>query len=158
MPTLCMSRPPTILALGSPHGDDQAAWLVAERLQQRTDFRDCCRRLASPWDIVPHVQEGDALIVIDACRSGAAPGTIHRVTARDLHCLPGVAASSHGGSLTEAFALCESLGYDLAHVAVYALELASAEAGMPVSEALEHGIQRLAEQIELDWSGGHCGK
>ena len=112
------STPPTILALGSSHGDDQAAWHVIERLRADREFAGRCFRIASPWDVVPHLQAGGRVMIIDACQSGAAPGTLHRHVSPESAAADGGFPSSHGGSLREALQLSRSLGYDLSGVEI----------------------------------------
>ena len=60
-----------ILAIGSPHGDDQIAWCVADRLIRESPFRDRTECVASPWAVLDHLDASGPLIIIDACRSGA---------------------------------------------------------------------------------------
>ncbi|MBL8849015.1 MAG: hydrogenase maturation protease [Planctomycetaceae bacterium] len=137
----------TVLALGSSHGDDEAAWHVAELLKSDPAFAGRCVSLASPWDVLPYLQTGGAIAIVDACQSGAASGSIHRWPARGLPSHRGTRTSSHGGSLNEAFGLATSLGCDLSNVVVFGIEVESVEPGTGVSVAVRQAAETLAQQL-----------
>lgn len=143
---------PAILALGSPHGDDQAAWFVVDRLQQDADVPVRCLRLSSPWDIVDHVRSGHVAIIIDACRSGAPAGTVHRIAAHDLPNFHGIETSTHGGSLPDAFELCRTLGYDVSQITIYAVELETVESAGAMSSPVQRAVAQLAREIRQQWA------
>ncbi|MFO1094385.1 MAG: hydrogenase maturation protease [Planctomycetaceae bacterium] len=143
--------PLTILALGSPHGDDQAAWYVIERLQADREFAGRCFRIASPWDVVPHLQGGGRVMIIDACQSGAAPGTLHRHVSPESATAAGDVPSSHGGSLREALQLSQSLGYDLSGVEIHGIEVEATQPGAPVTPAVRRAVETLASELREEW-------
>lgn len=143
---------PAVLALGSPHGDDQAAWSVVDRLQQDADVAVHCLRLASPWDIVDHVRSGHVAVIVDACRSGAPAGTVHCIAAHDLPTYRGIETSTHGGSLPDALELCGTLGYDVSQITIYAVELETVERTTAMSPAVEQAVAQLARRIRQQWA------
>lgn len=69
-----------LVGLGSPHGDDQAGWLVAEALADRVDVPPHCRvrQAAVPVDMLDWLDEIHTLHIIDACRGESVIGTVHR--------------------------------------------------------------------------------
>ena len=147
-----MTAPPTILALGSPHADDQVGWRLIERLTETGASPLASVRIASPWDIVPYMQSGGAWIIVDACRSGAPLGAVHRFTASELQCVPSDNRSTHGGSLREALDLCMALGYDLSRAQVYAIEIGDASPGGPLSPEVRQAAVQLADQLSQEWA------
>jgi hydrogenase maturation protease len=147
-----MRVPLKILALGSPHGDDQAAWRVIESLQSDPTFGGQCVPIASPWDVVSYLANGGALIIVDACKSGAVSGTIHEWSALELKSDHGIRTSSHGGSLVEAFELARSLGHDLSEVVVYGIELESTEPGAILRPAVRHAVEELARRLRTSFA------
>jgi len=147
-----MTPPPRILALGSSHGDDQAAWRVIELLSADPDCADRCARLNSPWDAVSHLAGGGPMIIVDACKSGAAGGTIHRWSALGLPAESGSRTSSHGGSLREAFELAKSLGYDLSAVTIFGIEVEATDPGMPLSPTAREAVDRLVQLIRSEFT------
>lgn len=136
-----------ILAIGSAHGDDQAAWYVADLLHKDASFHERCARLSTPWELLAYLSTPGRYVVVDACRSGAAPGTIHQLTSREIPEFSGSLRSSHGGSLSAAFRLAEALGYDVSGVTIYAIEAAACEAGTPLSESVRCAADELATHL-----------
>jgi hydrogenase maturation protease len=111
---------------------------VRELLVESSDpgFAGKCVVLASPWDATPYLEAGGPMIIIDACKSEAASGTIHKWPACGLPADHGNRTSSHGGSLAETFALARSLGDDLSDVVVYGIEAAATDPGAELSPAV----------------------
>jgi hydrogenase maturation protease len=138
---------PIVIALGSPHGDDQAAWDAVKLLSADHSFRGTCAHAATPWDVVPHLQSGGPVFIIDACRSGAPAGTIHRLTAQELPTQQGMSASTHGSTLEDALRFAESLGYEVSQVVIYAIEMEACQPGAPLSEVARRAAEELAVQI-----------
>ncbi|MFA9460234.1 hydrogenase maturation protease [Thiohalorhabdus methylotrophus] len=102
-----------VLGIGSPFGGDRLGWAVVEAL--RAGARDGWpevrfRALDRPGaGLVAHLEGMDHAVLVDAVRTGAAPGTLHRITDRAR--LPVTdALSSHGFGLAEGLALAERLG------------------------------------------------
>ena len=152
-----MSRPACrriVLCLGRPErGDDAAGRRVARLL----------RRMAPDGvDVVEHDGETTALLaeldgtatayLVDACTSGAPPGTVHRF---DVGAAPlpqsMFGLSTHGLGLAEAVELARALGQLPERCIVYAIEGESFELGAPlsppVSAAIAKVVWRLASEI-----------
>jgi hydrogenase maturation protease len=141
------SQSTRILALGSPHGDDQAAWSVIDELSQDPSLSAACFKVSTSWDLVTHFGWAGDCVVIDACQSGGEPGTIRRL---QVHELPGDSrshTSSHGGSLPAAIRLAEALGYDLSRVSIYAIEAGACDSDTPLSVAARRGVAELVRRI-----------
>jgi hydrogenase maturation protease len=68
------------VGIGSPHGDDQAGWTIAEGLLQDVDSSGdiIVRRASVPLDLIDWLDGIDCLHVCDACQGDAPPGTLHR--------------------------------------------------------------------------------
>ena len=136
-----------ILGVGSPHGDDQAGWSVVDELARNPALREACFRLSSPWELVEHLGRAAECIVVDACQSGAQPGTIRKLCVSDLPALAETATSSHGGSLLSAVNLAEALGYDLSGVSIYVIEAGACDSVTPLSAAARSGVTELVRLI-----------
>ena len=142
-----------VLGIGNPdRGDDAAGPAVAQHL----------RSLLPPGvEVVTHSGEATALIVqmegatlafvVDACASGAPPGTIHRfdVSAAPL---PDVALglSTHGFGLATAIELARTLGQLPRRCIVYAIEGASFETGAPLSPPVTAGVAEAARRLRAE--------
>ena len=109
-----------VVGVGSPHGNDRAGWLVAERLAAEPgwDATDGVEVTSAgdPLRLVSLIDGCSRLIVVDACRSDRPAGTVVRTTwaevRRGLAGAPGADAgpSSHGLGIVEALGLAEALG------------------------------------------------
>jgi hydrogenase maturation protease len=143
-----------ILAIGSPHGDDQAAWYVADALVEDASFQTRCAKLSTPWDLLKHLATPGRCIIIDACRSGASSGAIHHLTPDDLSGFSSSATSSHGGGLPTVFRLAEALGYDLSGVSIIAIEVGVCETGAPLSESARCAADDLVAWLRHDFGSG----
>jgi hydrogenase maturation protease len=151
MPTNCSSiREVLVIGIGNEYArDDAAGLLVARKLKERAQ---------DTLAVLEHSGEGASLIeawkgvasvfVVDAVRSGAAPGQTHRFNAA-LAPLP---AQSFRGS-THAFGLCEAV--ELARclnqlpraLVVYGIEGQDFAAGIGVSPAVKEAISTVAESV-----------
>jgi hydrogenase maturation protease len=82
-----VSQPARILiaGLGSPHGDDQAGWLVVEKLASECpdDPDIMVRRASIPLDLLDWMEGVDVLHICDACEATETPAKLHRFTYRD---------------------------------------------------------------------------
>lgn len=131
-----------ILALGSPHGDDQVAWRVVDNLARDSSSTYRALSTPTPWDILEHLSPERRVIVLDACCSGAEPGTVFRVTGAHFEQLRGDRMSTHGGDLAAILRLAGALGRLPQVLVILAVEIASAE---PTSELSEQGRQAVIE-------------
>jgi hydrogenase maturation protease len=85
----------------------------------------CCERPLP--DLLDALAGADAVIHVDAMRSGAAPGSVRRLSREELASRP--ATSSHGFGVARALALAEALRGSLPHLAILGIETAAARAG-----------------------------
>lgn len=149
-----MSEPPSLLiqCVGNRmRGDDGAGPVVADWLRA-LGLGDHVREywgegteLMQDWDGREHV------IIVDAARSGAPPGTLHRV---DTHAseLPRELrlASSHRLGLAEAIELARMLGLLPETLKVYAIEGEGYEPGAGLSPSVERAALQLADQLRIE--------
>jgi hydrogenase maturation protease len=142
-----------VLGVGNAdRGDDGAGPAVAQHLRSL---------LPAGIEVVTHSGEATALIVqmegaasafvVDACASGAPPGTIHRfdVSAAPL---PDIALglSTHGFGLAAAIELARTLGQLPRRCIVYAIEGASFETGAPLSPPVTAGVAEAARRLRAE--------
>ena len=142
-----------VIGVGNPdRGDDAAGREVARRLR---------RSLAAEVDIVELDGEATALLarlegartvfLIDACVSGAPPGTVRRLDV-GAGPLPRAAfgLSSHGFGLAEALELAATLGAMPQRCVVYAIEGDCFDFGAPVSAAVARAIDAVVEEMRRE--------
>src|SRR3989304_4927966 len=118
-----------IVGVGSPFGDDRLGWVAAETLQRSSAVNalEPGRIVISILDrpgamLLAHWYDADHVIVMDAVRSGAVPGTRHRLSVSDLadSRLP---ATSHGFGVAAALELARVLGNLPARLLLYGVEM-----------------------------------
>ena len=145
---------PLVVALGSPHGDDRVGWEALERLSRSADCPGHvrCVRLDSPAGLPVQLPGAGPLILVDAVRSGAAPGTVQRLSwPEDAERWPAAAAlSSHGMGLAQALELAAALDLLPARVTVFAVEAASVTPGQPLSPAVAGALPALIASLRAE--------
>jgi hydrogenase maturation protease len=140
--------------LGHPdRGDDAVGPLVAERLRAAgATLLDCNEeptRLIDAWDGL------ELVVIVDAVRSGAAPGTIHRLDSDTLPLPPDLGlASTHAFSVADALELGRALGRAPRRVVVLGVEGGAFELGDRLTPAVEAAIPRVVEQTLAELRGG----
>ena len=127
-------------------GDDAVGPLVADRLRAAgatlLDCDDEPTRLIDAWAGM------ELVVIVDAVRSGAAAGTVHRVDAgggplpRDLGL-----ASTHAFSIADTLELGRALDRTPERVVVYGVEGAAFELGDPLTREVEEALPGVASAV-----------
>jgi hydrogenase maturation protease len=102
--------------------------------------------LRDPLDLVD-LTDAQALIVIDACRSGAEPGSVHRLSWQELAPDSPGGASSHGFGVAGALTLVAALGRPLPDMVLFGVEVKACEPGAELSEPVKQALPELARQV-----------
>ncbi|MCI2397803.1 hydrogenase maturation protease [Aliiroseovarius subalbicans] len=140
---------PLVIGVGNIYaGDDAAGRHVAQGLRDAGFPGEVVESAGVAADLVPLFETRDHVILVDACRSGASPGTIHRFDALDAPLPPFLSPlSSHGYGVGEAVELARALDMLPARCEVFAIEGACFDMGTQmapaVAEAVEHCIAEL---------------
>jgi len=134
-------------------GDDGAGPRVAELLgtaglPEDIEIREHCGEAA---DLMDHWRGAGLVILVDAARSDAAPGTLHRFDARRTP-LPRdlFHSSTHRFGVAEAVELARVLGRLPRQIRIYAIEGRSFALGAELSPEVQNAAGRLAEGISGD--------
>jgi hydrogenase maturation protease len=137
-----MSR--VVVGVGHPaRGDDAAGLEVARRV------RAGGVTVASPIDLLTAWEGAEDAIVVDAARSGAVPGTIHRFDAAAGPLPTGLmATSTHSIGLAEVVELARVLGRLPDRLKVFGIEVADVAAGQPLSPSVAEAVRRVVEEID----------
>ena len=148
-----MSHRIHIIGTGSPFGDDRFGWEAAEALRSYAAIQSIpgsrvkISVLDRPGAMLPlHWRATDIVILMDAVRSGAAPGTRHRLDARDL---AGADApcSSHGFGVASAIGLARALGNLPTRLSLRGIEADSAWTGFSLSPAVAESLPSFVADI-----------
>ncbi|HLK82440.1 MAG TPA: hydrogenase maturation protease [Xanthobacteraceae bacterium] len=101
--------------------------------------------------LVAQMDGAEAVFLIDACASGAPPGTIHRFDVAAAP-VPDVALglSTHSGGLAMAVELARALGQLPRRCIIYAIEGASFEIGAPLSPPAAAGVAAVACRVRAE--------
>lgn len=148
-----MNRRVRLIGIGSPFGDDRLGWEAAEALRHSTAMnavvpgRIEILSLDRPGAMLPvHWQDTDIVILLDAVRSGAAPGRRHCLDARDLPGT-GMPCSSHGFGIVPAIELARVLGNMPSRLLVRGMEADSSWTGFSLSPAVADALPAFVADI-----------
>jgi hydrogenase maturation protease len=135
-----------ILCCGNrDRGDDAAALLVAERLQQSGVSAGVHE--GDPLGIIENWNPTDDVIVVDATVTGAPAGTM-QVWEIPLPASPcRASASTHGLGVAEAIRLAQTLGRLPRRLRVYGIEGKQFHAEAGVSREVLQAVERVARRI-----------
>jgi len=141
---------PLIIGLGNEHRSDDRSGLevvraLRGRLEGRARIEEC---VAGGVALLDRWRAADRVIVVDAVRSGARPGTVHRLEPSDgeMGILRGP-TSTHGLSLAEAVALAKGLGQLPSHLVVYGIEAANVKVGDELTPEVARGVEEATARI-----------
>lgn len=146
---------PLVIGVGNEHrSDDRSGLDVARALRLRlvgkARVEECTSDGIALLDLW---RGGDRVLVVDAVRSGAPPGTVHRLEVGEGF-LSGFRSgtSTHGLSLAEAVGLAKGLGSLPEHLVVYGIEVENLEVGVGLSATVARGVEEATARIlaELD--------
>jgi hydrogenase maturation protease len=88
----------------------------------------------------------DLLILLDACGSGVAAGTVHCFDA-DQICDSGLRhTSTHGLGLADWMLLARATGEELPEIRIYGIEMQHCRMGEPLSDAVAEAMPELLQQ------------
>ena len=144
------STTPLLIGIGNPDcGDDGAGAEVVRRVAAAAP--DGIRTLILSGKAVELIDAwtgADRVVVIDAARSGSAPGTVRRFDARSAPLPAGHERhSTHGLGLAEAIELARNLDLLPSRLTVYAIEAAETSIGSRISPAVAIAVGRLADDL-----------
>jgi hydrogenase maturation protease len=93
----------------------------------------------------------DCVVVVDAVRTGAPPGTIHHLVGPDAIPAPAAGTSTHGGGVAAAVELARALGTLPGHLVVVGVEPAATRQGdglSPIVDAsLDAAVARVLKEV-----------
>lgn len=145
-----------VIGIGNPdRGADGAGRRVAEDLGAQPPAGVSVRGLrGEALELMAAWRGADAVVLIDAVRTGTAPGTVLRFDASDAP-LPAASAatSSHGLGLATALELARALGALPPRVIVLGIEGDDFGAGAAPSRALRQGIAEAGARAAAEAAG-----
>ncbi len=104
-----MSGETLFAAIGSPHGDDAIAWLIADALLEGCPEEMRILKLGAPTDLLNHSLDVARLILCDACHGSGDAGTVTLWTWPNLPALLARQPGTHSFGTADVLKLCENL-------------------------------------------------
>jgi hydrogenase maturation protease len=136
-----------IIAVGSSHGDDQAGWRISERLQRKPQPGVDAIAVSDPVCVLDHLEGCAALVLVDACHSGAPAGTIHRLVWPNPQMRAPESASTHGFGVAGVLELAATLGRLPPHVVLLGVEAQACAPAAEMSPSVRRAVPALYRQV-----------
>lgn len=145
-----------VLGIGSPFGDDQVGWEVIKLLQQRPTLNHftreqlhiaCCDRPG--MHLIELMRTADTVFLIDAVKTGASPGTLHRFKNEEIESISS-ALSTHGLGIAEAMKLATTLNILPQKVILYGVEIDDVQMQFALSKPIKEAIKAVSVDVEND--------
>jgi hydrogenase maturation protease len=136
-----------VIGFGSHQGDDQAGWIVAEKLRGRADLGVQVVTLCDPTRLLEECDDCDLLILIDACVSGGTPGKVQRLKWPSAAVHYDRYTSTHGVTIDDVLQLAERLGRLPRQVVMFVIEGAQFSPSGSPSAALLAGLTKLEAMV-----------
>lgn len=139
-----------VIGIGSPFADDRAGLESAARLAANPPCGVEVVLAERPGvALLELLDAADAVVLIDAVRSGACPGTLHDLDLHAVAAAPLRFMSSHGIGVADAVALGAALGRLPARGRLIGVEagLTPPGAGMNLSPAVERALAAVVVRV-----------
>lgn len=155
-----MSPPTLIVGIGSPHGDDQAGWQVAERLASQLDQAEAdVRAVASPIQLLDWLDDVRRLIVCDACQGLGRVGEVRRWHWPAAELQEASWSGTHDFALPAVLQLAKRLQRLPLNVAIWSVEGRAKEALGALSSEVATALPQIVQGITNELNQGHsCTK
>jgi hydrogenase maturation protease len=134
------------VGLGSPHGDDQVGWRVAEELRHRQPDR-AVRVARTPAELLDWLEGLDGLELCDAVR-GATPGRLHVWDWPTPQLGRLRSAGSHAFGVTAVLELAQRLGRLPATVRIWGIEARQFEPTQSIADELAAQLAGVVDRIQ----------
>ena len=145
-----------VIGVGNRFGrDDGVGPAVIDRVRQLCPDTPAVEADGEPARLVEVWDNADLVILVDAVRSGAPPGTCHRLVVEsdeEAEALGGFGStmSSHGAGVAEAWALGAALGRTPHRLVVLGVEGESFEPGYGLSPTVARAVVRTAGAVHQE--------
>jgi hydrogenase maturation protease len=129
-------------------GDDAVGLVAARRLRSALPDVRVLELDGDPASLLDAWAGAHEAIVIDAVRSGAPPGTIHRLDVASEPLPAGLrAGSTHGLGLAEAVALGRTLDRLPARLELIGIEVGGLDTGTSLTPAVARAVETLCGEL-----------
>lgn len=156
--TACLSHV-RVIGIGNEwRGDDAVGLLAARRLHGVLGERaEVVEAGVAGVELLEVMKGAGTVFLIDAVRSGEAPGTIHRLDASAGPVAPALfPRSTHAVGVAEVLELARMLGVLPTKVIVYGIEAGDTEVGHPLSTQVSHVLNEVVQLILKEVEASAC--
>ncbi|MEZ6043990.1 MAG: hydrogenase maturation protease [Planctomycetaceae bacterium] len=136
-----------IVGIGSPHGDDQVGWQIAQRLGSLVGKSVDVRQARSPQDLLDWLEGYKNLIICDACQGAGQVGSYHHWSWPTNQLETIRTSGSHQVSLPVVLSLAAQLGRLPSKVQIWGVEIGQSQPGTPLSEIVSTGAETVIREI-----------
>ncbi len=134
-----------LIGIGNPdRGDDAAGWEVAGRV---TSW-EVSRLTAGSLALIDMWGDEDDVVIVDAMKSGAEPGTVVRIDGIAARLPPGAFASTHAFGPGAVVELARQLDRLPRSLVVYGIEAETMEHGATMSAPVAAAVEQLARELQ----------
>lgn len=147
-----MTSLPIIIGLGSSHGDDQAGWLVIDRLHQRGVPETSARAIANPSELWTWCQRDRPLTICDAILNGAPVGSAKQWSWPSKQ-FDDRFSGTHDLSLAEVMTLGAELGLLPTTAIVWTITASACVPGTGPSPSVSRAAEVLADRLYEEQCG-----
>lgn len=138
-----------VICVGSPFGDDGVGARAAALLERELDP---ARAQVSYQDrpgmrLLEALEGAEKVVLVDGVRSGAVPGSLHRIQGAAIFRQLARHTSTHGFGLADALALAVQLGYAPDALVLHGVEIESAAPSGKMSAAVEAALPGLIAAV-----------
>jgi hydrogenase maturation protease len=134
-----------LIGIGNPdRGDDAAGWEVAGAVSSWV----VDRRTAGSFDLLDLWDQDDEVVIVDAMRSGARPGTIHMFDAAEEALPVGAFASTHAFGPAAVIELARRLDRLPHSLVVIGIEIGDTSHGSPMTHDVRKAVDQVAAELQ----------
>jgi hydrogenase maturation protease len=134
-----------LIGIGNPdRGDDAVGWEVAGRV---TSW-EVSRLTAGSLSLIDLWSDEDDVVIVDAMKSGVAPGTVVRIDAINDRLPKGTFASTHAFGPAAVVELARTMGRLPRSLIVYGIEAGQVEHGSPLTPAVATAMNLVAKELQ----------
>ncbi len=134
-----------LVAIGNiDRGDDAAGLIVGERISGW----DVTYGTAGSFEVIDDWGAHDDVVIVDAMRSDATPGTVIAYDALAGDVPMGLFTSTHSFGPASLVQLAKATGHVPASLTIYGIEASQTEHGAPLSEDVAVAVDRLVEELD----------
>jgi len=129
-------------------GDDGAGPAVLDALRDQVAVGvELVESDGEPTRLLDAFERGDQVLMIDAVKTGSAPGTVHRFTSEDLPTGMGIGQSSHLVALVDTIAMGKLLGKLPSGLVVIGIEAIDFDHGTELTTEVATAIEDAAAAV-----------